>query len=119
MSFLISGLTCRTGFTLTEGLKEELLEAKEELESRLGEPLPEPPPTMPADDCEPNLAITLGVLGPGDRIGTTVEPGVDGMQSGWGRGFGDGANRLAAEDGVFLRVSVIAAKLSALDNDPG
>jgi len=103
---LISGLTCSTGFTLTEGLKEELLEAKEETESRLGEPLPDPL----------NLAITLGVLGPGDLIGTTVEPGVVGMLSGCGRGFGDGGTRL---DGVFFRVSVIAAKLSALDNDPG
>lgn len=70
----------------------------------------------------PNLAKTFGVLGPGDRMGTTVDPGgeFEGMLNGWGivngcgRIFGDGA-----DDGVFLRVSVTAAKLSALDNDPG
>jgi len=110
LSFLISGLTCSNGFTLTEGLKDELLEAKEETESRLGEPLPEPLLEPP------NFAITFGVLGPGDRIGTTVEPGVVGILNGFGRGFGDGGTRL---DVVFFRVSVIAAKLSALDNEPG
>lgn len=109
-SFLISlGFTWRTGFTLTEGLKEEV----------------EPPsgvPSAPGDDVaaaapEPNLCTSLGVLGPGDRIGTTWDRGAE-RTSGSGRGLGTGARSPAtAACGVFFSVSVSAAKLSALESE--
>lgn len=58
-SFLISdGLTWRSGFTLTEGLKEEVA------------PVPDNGLSLDEDG---NFGVSFGVLGPGDLMGTTVE----------------------------------------------
>lgn len=110
-SFLISlGFTCSTGFTLTEGLKEEVELPLSGVPSAPGDDVvaTAPPP-------DPNLCTSLGVLGPGDRIGTTWDRGAA-RTSGSGLGFGTGA-RSPAACGVFFNVSVSAAKLSALESE--
>jgi len=66
VSFLISlGFTCRTGFTLTDGLNEDVVPAAANAESVA--------PPAPLGVEEPNLGASFGVRGPGERIGTTVD----------------------------------------------
>ncbi len=41
-------------------------------------------------ELPPNLGVNFGVLGPGERIGTTCDRGISAKTSGSGRGLGVG-----------------------------